>query len=202
MRFAINVLLAAVAVMTAMVVWAPSGGAQTFGSGTYGTCTYGTCGISLSTSGSVQLNISPTTGGAVTIASDTVTVETGASTGYSLQLASAAVDTALASGPSTIAASSGTVAAPQVLAVNTWGYRIDSAGGFGGGPTSAVTNAANSSLTFAGLTALGSPVTLKTTTVAAPTPGETTTIWYGAKVTSSKPSGTYSRTVTYTATVN
>ena len=202
MNFVANALLATVAVVVFVIICAPRSGALNFGSGTYGTCTYGTCGISLSTSGAVQLNILPTAGGAVTIASNTVTVETGSSTGYTLQLESAAADTALTSGTNTIAASSGTVASPQTLAVNTWGYRIDSAGGFGAGPTSAVTNAAGSSLTFAGLSALGSPVTLKTTAVSAPTPGETTTIWYGAKVDSSKPSGTYSRTVRYTATVN
>lgn len=199
MRFAVYVLFAVVVVMA---VYAPSSEALTFGKGTYGTCTYSTCGISISTSGPVQLNITPTAGGAVTIASDTVTVETGSSTGYSLQLESSAASTALTSGANTIAASSGTFAAPQTLAVNTWGYRIDSAGGFGAGPTSAVTNAASSSLTFAGLTASGSPVTLKTTTVSAPTPGEATTVWYGTKVDSSQPSGVYSLTVTYTAIVN
>lgn len=200
MRLIVKILFVALALMT---VFAPrSSEALTFGSGTYGTCAYNSCGITLTASGAVPLSITPTAGGVVTIASDTITVETGASTGYNLQLESAAATTTLISGSNTIAASSGTFAAPQTLATNTWGYRIDSAGAFGAGPTSAVTNAAGSSLTFAGLTVSGSPVTLKTTNIGAPTPGETTTIWYGAKADSSVPSGTYSRTVLYTATVN
>src|SRR5690606_27568371 len=55
-----------------------------YGAGTYGTCTYGTCSISISTSGTVNLPVTPTTTGINTTAKDDVTVETGSSTGYTL----------------------------------------------------------------------------------------------------------------------
>ncbi|MEO5499493.1 MAG: hypothetical protein ABIR46_03270, partial [Candidatus Saccharimonadales bacterium] len=130
----------------------PFASALPYGAGTYGTCTYNTCGITISSSSAVAISLQPTAGGVVTIAGETVTVTTGASTGYTLTLESDAAQTTLASTPDNIPASSGTTASPVVLATNTWGYRVDSAAGFGVGPTSAVTNASSSALTFAGIT--------------------------------------------------
>jgi hypothetical protein len=173
-----------------------------YGAGVYGACTYDTCGISLTDSGNVALSIIPTQSGVVTIASQTVTVTTGASTGYTLQLESSNAQTGLVGGSQTIPASSATQASPQVLALNTWGYRVDNAGGFGAGPTAAQTNAASSSLSFAGVPALGAPVTLVTTSSASPSPGTDTAIWYGIRADMSVVSDTYSQTLTYTATTN
>lgn len=180
----------------------PFTNALPYGAGTYGTCTYGTCGITITSSGTVAIGLQPTASGVVTIAGETITVTTGASTGYTLSLESDAALTTLAGTPDSIPASSGTIAVPIVLATNTWGYRVDTVGGFGAGPTSAVSNASSSPLTFAGITANGSPGIIKSTSVAAPSPGATTDFWYGVKADTSIASGTYTRTVVYTATTN
>lgn len=156
--------------------------------------------ISLTTSTNVGISLTPTAGGVVSSASDTVTVNSNSSTGYTLSLADADATTNLVSGGNTIAAHTGTFAAPTTLANNTWGYRIVSAGGFGGTAYSAETNNASSSSTWAGVPASGSPVTIKTT--ASTATNDVTTVWYGVKVTTAKPSGAYVDTVTYTATTN
>lgn len=156
--------------------------------------------ISISTSGTVTLNITPTGAGSATSASDTVTVSTNNATGYTLQLADADATVTLTNGGNTIGAATGTFAAPAALGVNTWGYRVDSVGTFGAGPTSAQSNAASLSGTWAAVPASGSPATLKTTGSTAS--GDTTTVWYGASANTTKPNGTYTDTVTYTATTN
>ena len=116
--------------------------------------------ISLSTNGTVNVNVVPTGAGAQTIASDTATVSTNDSSGYTLQLGETGAGTTLVSGSNTIPASSGSQTTPVVMAANTWGYRVDSLGGFGSGPTSAVSSVAISgSLKFAAVAASGSPNT-------------------------------------------
>ena len=106
----------------------------------------------------------------------------------------------MVSGANTIAASTGTQTTPVVQAANSWGYRVDSLGGFGVGPTSGQSSAAIGALKFAGLPASGSPNTLKTTATTAS--NDTTTVWYGVAANTSQPTGTYSDSVTYTATAN
>lgn len=171
-----------------------------YGSGSYGTCTYDTCGITLTTSGTVALNATASGADVYTIDKDVITITTGASTGYLLRLESTVAATTLAGTGQNIAAISGTVAAPVALTTNTWGFRVDGQGGFGVGPTSAVTNASSSALTFAGLTASGAPATLKTTAAAAS--AEVTNVWYGVRISPTLQAGSYSRTVLYTATTN
>lgn len=156
--------------------------------------------ISMTTSGTVALGVTPTGVGAASSASDTVTVATNNATGYNLTLADSDATTTLVNGANTIAAHAGTFASPTTLANNTWGYRVDSAGGFLTGPTSAQTNQANLSGTWAGVPGSGSPQQLKTT--AATSAGDVTTVWYGAKVDTSKANGVYTDAVTYTATTN
>lgn len=156
--------------------------------------------ISISTSGTVNLGITPTAAGSASSASDTVSVSTNNGGGYNLQLADTDATTNLVNGSNTIAASSGTFGSPTALANNTWGYRVDGAGTFGSGPTAAQSNQASLSGTWAGVPASGSPVTLKSTSAAAT--ADTTTVWYGAKADTTKPNGTYTDTVTYTATTN
>jgi len=152
-------------------------------------------------SGTVNIPATPTTGGVQTISNDTVTVSTNDAAGYTLKLAeTTAAATSLTSGGSSIPASSGTQASPVVQAVNTWGYRVDGVGGFGSGPTSAISNGAISgSLKFAAVPA-STPDTLKTTSSTAS--NDTTSVWYGVAVNTSTPSGTYTNSVTYTATAN
>ncbi len=156
--------------------------------------------ISVSTGGTVAISLTPTAGGVVSSASDTVTVNTNNATGYTLTLADADATTSLASGGNTISAHTGTQASPTALASNHWGYRIVNVGGFGASAYSAETNNTSSSSTWAGVPATGAANTIKTTATTAS--GDTTTVWYGVKATSAQPSGTYSDTVTYTATTN
>lgn len=156
--------------------------------------------ISVSTGSTVSIALTPTAAGVVTSASDTVSVSTNATTGYTLTLADADATTNLTSGGNTIAAHTGTQASPTALAANTWGYRVVGVGGFTATVYSVETNNTGSSSTWAGMPATGSPNTIKTT--AATATADTTTVWYGVKATSAKPSGTYTGTVTYTATTN
>ncbi|OGL32710.1 hypothetical protein A3E76_05150 [Candidatus Saccharibacteria bacterium RIFCSPHIGHO2_12_FULL_44_22] len=156
--------------------------------------------ISLSTSTTVGLSLVPTTGGVVTSAGDTVTVNTNNSTGYTLTMTDANAVTSLASGGNTIPAHTGTQASPTALAANTWGYRVVNVGGFGATAYSAETNNASSTSTWAGVPALGSPNTLKTTATTAT--NDVTTVWYGVRATTAKPSGVYTGVVTYTAVTN
>ena len=152
------------------------------------------------TSGTVNDNITPTSAGAQTIQSDTVTISTNDSSGFTLQLAETGASSALTSGGNSIPASSGTVSSPVTMTANTWGFRVDSLSGFGSGPTSAVTNQAIGALTFAAVPATASPQTLKNTSGTAS--NNTTTVWYGVAANTSQPSGTYTNSVTYTATTN
>jgi hypothetical protein len=149
----------------------------------------------------VNDNVLPTASGAQTIASDTVTISTDDTGGYTLQLGETTASSSLTFNSNTIPASSGTQAAPIAMADNTWGYRVDGVGGFGAGPTSPVSSAAISgTITFAAVPASGSPNTLVTTSGTAT--NATTTVWYGVAANTSTPSGTYTNSVTYTATTN
>lgn len=158
--------------------------------------------ISVFTSnGTVTANVTPTGAGAQTIASDTLTVSTNDTLGYTLQLADSDATTTLTSGANTIPASSGNQTTPVAQAVNTWGYRVDGVGGFGAGPTSGQSSAAISgTIKFAGVPANASPNTIKTTATTAS--NDTTTVWYGVAANTTQPTGTYSDTITYTATAN
>lgn len=154
----------------------------------------------LTSNGTVNVNVTPTASGAQTIASDTVTVSTNDTAGYTLQLADTDANTSLVSGSNTITASSGTQASPSAQTAGTWGYRVDGLGGFLAGPTSSQSSAAIGALKFAGVPANSSPNTLKTTSSTAS--NDTTTIWYGVAANTTQPTGTYTDEVTYTATAN
>ena len=155
----------------------------------------------LTTSGTVNIDAVPNGSGVQTIASDTVTVSTNDSAGYTLTLGESSATTTLTSGSNTIPAVSATQASPAAETANSWGYRVDSVGGFGAGPTSSASNASiSSTIKFAPVAASGSPDTLKTTSTTAS--NDTTTVWYGVAVDTSAPSGTYTNGVTYTATAN
>lgn len=157
--------------------------------------------ISVFTSnGTVTANVTPTGSGAQTIASDTITVSTNDSLGYTLQLADADATTTMTSGSDTLAASTGTQTTPVAQSANTWGYRVDGVGGFGAGPTTGQSSGVIGALKFAGIPASGTPNTLKTTATTAS--NDTTTVWYGVAANTSQPTGTYSDTVTYTCTAN
>lgn len=188
-------LFALVALSSAFVVPASADTATTTVSSAIGSI------ISLfTTNTTVNINATPSAGGVQTIASDTVTISTNNATGYTLKVAETTGVNTLTSGANTIAASAGTLASPIAMAVNTWGYRVVGAGGFGATATSAVSSAAIGALTFAAVPATATPDTIKTTATTATS--DTTTVWYGVAVNTSKPSGTYTNSVTYTATTN
>ena len=155
--------------------------------------------ISMTTTGTVNLNVTPVTGGAQTSASDTVSVSTNNTAGYTLTLADSDATTSLVKGSDTIAAHTATQASPTALVNNSWGYHVDNLGtmGTGGAVETSVTT---SSIKYAGVPASGAANTLKTTSAVAA--GDVTTVWYGVKADTSKPNGTYTDTVTYTATTN
>jgi len=191
------VLILAVLVVPSLVFATP------YGAGTYGSCTYNnTCTISIATSGTVTLPATTNPSGVVTIDKDIVTVTTNSSGGYTLSLESVSGSSSqLVNGGEVIPAISATAASPATLGLNEWGYRIDGALGFGAGPTSAITSQPSSSLTFAGVPLLGAPQDIKVTASSAPS-GDVTNVWYGVRADMTKPAGTYTSTVTYTAVLN
>lgn len=151
------------------------------------------------TNTTVNINALPTTGGVQTTASDTVTVSTNNSTGYTLKLAETNAASALVSGGNSIPATSGTFASPIALTANTWGYHVDGLGTFGTGGA-AISNTTIGAVKYAAVPATASPQTLKTTATTATS--DTSTVWYSLAVNTSTPSGTYTNSVTYTATTN
>lgn len=156
--------------------------------------------ISMTSGTTVNIGLTPTTGGVVSSASDTVSVSTNNTTGYTLSVANTDANTNLVSGANTIAAHAGTQASPTALAVNTWGYRVVGVGGFTGTAYSAETNNGSSTSTWAGIPAAGSGNVLKTTSAVAS--ADTTTVWYAVRANSTKAAGTYTDSITYTAVTN
>lgn len=193
-RIFISIIMSALAALVAVPLAAQAATSTTTVSSAIGST------ISLSTSGTVSIDVTPTGGGVQTIAKDTATVSTNDNAGYTLKLGETTSSTDLVSGSNTIPAVSGTQASPTAETANTWGYRVDGVGGFGAGPTSAASNQAIGGTTFAAVAATASPNTIKTTSSTAS--GDTTSIWYGIAANTSAPSGTYSNSVTYTATAN
>lgn len=157
--------------------------------------------ITISTLSNVAISITPTAAGSATNASDTVTVSTNNSAGYTLNLKDSDAVLTLTKGSDTIANHTGTMASPTALPANTWGWRVDGAGGFGAGPTSVQSNVAALTGNYAGIqnnASAGDNIKVTSTTAT----NDTTTVWYGVEVTSAKPNGAYTNTVVYTATTN
>ncbi len=154
--------------------------------------------ISISSTGTVNINLIPTSAGVVSSGSDTVSVSTNNAAGYDLSLNMTTANRNLVNGATNIVPTAGSLTAPAALDNNSWGYRVDGAGGFGAGPTAAETNVANSAHTWAGVPANGATNVIKTTSTTAN--NDQTIVWYGVKANSSLPNGTYSGTVVYTAT--
>ena len=159
--------------------------------------------ISITTSGTVTLNITPVSGGNQSSASDTVTVNTNNATGYNLAVKDADATLTLTNGANTIAASSNTFAGATTLANNTWGWAVaNTTTGIGSNgfdaSYSTFTDQSSHASHWAGITA--SDQQFKNTSTTAT--NDTTTVWYSAKADTTKPNGTYTDTVVYTATTN
>jgi hypothetical protein len=197
-------IIIAIAALGSLLV-VGSSQANPYSSGQYGSCQYGNCSITLTTGGSVSLPVTPAGGSTVcTDQSDSVGVQTNSTTGFTLTLGDGDTNTNLVgvSYGGTVAASSGTIASPTVLTAGKWGYRVDGLSGMGSGPTSAGTNTAPLSLTFAGvLSSSSSPTTIATTSVAA-NPTVTTLVWYGVCVGAAQVADNYADIVSYTAVTN
>ncbi|QQS21717.1 hypothetical protein IPM09_04335 [Candidatus Saccharibacteria bacterium] len=148
------------------------------------------------TANKVSFSLLPGASAVESSAKDAITINCNSTSGYTLTVQDVDATTTLVSGAYTIAASSNTVGSPNTLAVNTWGFATP------GAPFDTTYSAESSSTSatskWAGMPASGSPFTLKDTSAVAT--NEVTDIWYAAKVDSSKPTGTYSDVVVYTAT--
>jgi hypothetical protein len=154
----------------------------------------GEASIDLAISGPINLSIMPTSSGTSASGSHDVTVSTWDPYGYRLTLAIApsSGDTCTATN-SLIGPASSTIPsttnpwvtnglATTPLATNTWGFNLNS-------------SAAN----FMSIPDCSSPRTIKETTAATDSAGDTTTVTYGAKVDIGKPSGDYQAILIYTA---
>lgn len=204
MRYVITAGIAGIALIAALLGAVASTNAINYSAGTYGSCTYDTCSIGLSSAPTVSANVTPSGGGATcSVQSNAVTATTDSSTGYTVTVNNSDTNSVL-NGPSanTIPSVSGTAASPAALTANTWGYRVDSIAGFGAGPTSVLTNGAAPAVSFAAIPSSASAGGLVKTTTDASGSGVAQSVWYGVCVDTSKPSGSYSDTVVYTALIN
>jgi hypothetical protein len=196
------ILIGLVALVVAVITQLSSVQALPYGRGAYGKCQFGSCSITLTSSTSIAANITPSGSTKCSVVKDDVSVRTGSSTGYTLQLSDTDTNTNLVrTGGGTIAATSGTRNVSTVLSANTWGYRVDGVGSFGAGPTSAATNASIPTSTYAGVPVYGSSDSIATTATAASV-AVITPVWYGICSNTSIPAGTYTDTVLYTALIN
>jgi hypothetical protein len=200
--YVIGVLLLGLLVIGAPVARADTTDSTVYGSGNYGDCNYGSCTITLSSGGSTTLNVVPTPAGKCSVQSDTASVLTDSTSGYNLTMTTSTTNNAMTSGSGSIAAASGTAGSPSVLAMNTWGYRVDGLAGFGAGPASTQSSGSVPSVSFAGVPASNQTGTAVASSNAPANPAAATTVWYGLCADASQPAGSYSVTVTYTAVTN
>lgn len=195
-------LLLLLVILLAFVMPSGTASAGTYGSGTYGSCQFGSCSITLTSSGSLALNVTPAAGGRCTIQTDPVSVQTEDSNGYTLSLTTSTPTTAMTNGAHTISATTGTQASPQLLGVNQWGYRVDNLAAFGAGPTNAVGNGPIPGSSFAGVPASNATPDVLANSAALANPAVTTQVWYGLCADPTTVAGTYTNQVTYTAIGN
>lgn len=193
-------VLAVALLATPIVVFAAN---DAYGDGEYGECTYDACGITVSSNGTVNINVIIGASTTCTNQSDTVGVTTDSSTGYTLSLNDSTTNSNLhGSGATVIPTSSSTQSSPSALSANTWGYRVDDIGGFGAGPTSASSNVAPTSTTFAAIPISSAGGDTLATSSSPADPTVNTSVWYGICVNATIPADTYTSTVVYTAVVN
>lgn len=164
--------------IAAFCTFSGSAMAQPYGKGVYGAnVPYGSqTSLSISTSGNVSIQVTPTDAGVVGTGSNTVTVTSTDVVGYSLYIR-ALSSSAMVNGPASLPASANISNLP--LAVNTWGY-----------------NTVGSPTDFTGITT--SNVLVKSAT-GPYSSGDQTTFTYGVKVDNAKPAGNYVGSVVYTA---
>ncbi len=169
--------LAAVCLGLGMLSIAPTAAASPFGEGVFGAqVLFGSVtSLAISLGSNPLLNLAPSGSNFVGSGSHTITVTSNDVVGYSLYIYGAGSTTMSGSG-ATIPASGNGSAAP--LAVNTWGYNTDG------------------SSNYLGLTT--TPTLLKTA-IGPYESGDNTTVTYGVLTDITKPAGSYTASVTYTA---
>ncbi len=141
--------------------------------------------------GKVTIPITPSADGAFNSHDLTVSVHTNNQTGYTLNMNSSSDTTALThtSAPTSIISSTiATLASPQTLSANTWGYSKWANG------------QVNPPTTFSRIPASGAPDKLTETTD--PSGPIDTKLTFGANASLAIPSGTYTNTITFTAVTN
>jgi hypothetical protein len=151
--------------------------AQPYGMGLYdANVPYGSqTSLSISTSGNVNIPITPTTSGVSATGTSQVTVTSTDVTGYKLYIR-ALSSTSMNNLGTPLPASAN--ASPAPLAVDTWGYNTDASSNFTG-----------ISLSDALIHSTSGPVSS----------GEITTVTYGIDLDLAKPAGNYVASVVYTA---
>lgn len=192
--------ISAALMLLAMPVWPAA--AINYGHGTYGACEYGSCSITISSGNNLSVNVTPSPTGSCSIQKDDVGVFTDNSAGFTLTVANTSTNTSLQKGGNSITTAAATQSSPATLPVNRWGYRVDSVGGFGSGPTSAQTNVSSSPLLFAGVPASNTTADTIANTSTAADPTVTTHVWYGVCADTSITNGTYTTQVLYTTVAN
>jgi len=151
--------------------------AQPYGKGLYNeNIPYGDqTSLSISTSGNVNIPITPTTTGVFSTGSNSVTVTSTDVKGYKLYIR-ALKNTYMDNLGAQLPASSN--ASPAALTMDTWGYNLDA------------------STNFVGINSTDTLIK----SASAPTPnGDSATITYGIKLDMAKPAGNYTANVVYTA---
>lgn len=161
--------------------------------------------ISISSGANVGLSLTPDATGVISSASNTVTVSTNNSTGYSLAIKDSDATTTLASGANSFTTNASPTVA-DALANGEWGWAVPS-GTTGVGVTafgasySALDSSSVLTSTWAGVNNnAGAAVNIKTTSATATS--DATTVWFAARANTSQPTGSYTGAVTYTATTN
>lgn len=152
--------------------------------------TYYALSLSVASSGAVDISIVPMgpviclPGQLSGCARDTITVTTNHPRGYNVRISMQTADQHLRRAGNAPAVAIGP-ATSSAIGTNEWGI--------------STTGLANSWLA---VPAFGSPITIRTTSVATPTTGDPFDIFYGARVDSTLPAGTYVGHVIITATAN
>jgi len=82
----VGAALLAIAFVAVPAAYADTTDSTVYGSGNYGNCDYGACTITLSSGGATTLNVAPTPTGKCTVQSDTASVLTDNTVGYSLTM--------------------------------------------------------------------------------------------------------------------
>ena len=165
------ILIAAITVNSNMA------GAQPYGKGLYNEMVpYGNqTSLSISTSGTINVPITPTASGTLMTGTSNITVTSTDVKGYKLYIRSLA-NTYMDNLGAQLPASANVTAA--ALAVNTWGYNTDA------------------SSNFIGIKSTDALIRSATTPVPS---GDSTSVTYGIKLDMAKPAGDYIANVVYTA---